>query len=275
MLIDNVDKRAIVPTIWPGGLGRVDTSTFDPQVRDDWRYVPETYEGICDWATVTKEDDESDDFHPLRRHLVYSQSVLPDEKRGGNFFVTLVLQGFLGDFNISVLGNWRRRDKASTAMQFINLESGGTHDAFAAQVRALQDIRALINAKVGGEMGEQAIDPNCIKLQRRVFTKVRPYGDQPPAIKLSNITDPGGHARKIAHQWRVDHIIPTGARRANGENMEIAPTALRRGDFVEVSVYADIHMFRRNRRVVTAVSFAMKEVVRLWTAEEWKVSVAD
>lgn len=54
--------------------------------------------------------------------------------------------------------------------------------------------------------------------------------------------------------------------------MEIAYTALREGDFVEVSVYADIQIVRRYKRTGAVIRFAMTDVVRLWTVEEAKVS---
>ncbi|OSD03119.1 hypothetical protein PYCCODRAFT_1424988 [Trametes coccinea BRFM310] len=266
-------NRAIVPAIWPGDLGRPNTSAFTLQVTDDWRYIPETFDGICDWATVTSEDDESHEYTE-RRHLVYLSSVLPESLQNTMFHVTIVLQGFLGDFNISVLGNWKKREKTvAAAMQFMRLESGGPNEAFAAQVRALQNIRDFIVAKVGGDLNARDLQADSIFLQRQVFTKVRPYGDQASGIRLSNVTDPGGHARKISNRWKVDHIIQTGARRANGKNMDIAHTALRRGDFVEVSVFADIHVLRRKTRPLTLVNFAMKEVVKLWSAEECKMRV--
>ncbi|KAL7281809.1 hypothetical protein ACG7TL_005132 [Trametes sanguinea] len=268
-------NRAIAPTLWPGDLGRVNTSSIDLQVKDDWRYVPDNFEGICDWATVTKEEDDRGDFTPGHWRLVYVREMLPEDMRSSVFQVTVVLQGFLGDFNISVLGNWKRKDKSPhTAVQFLNLESGGVSEAFSAQVRALQNIRALISAKAGAELGDRADESTSITFRRRVFTKVRPYGNEVAAIRLSNVTDPGGYARKISSQWRVDHIIKTGARRANGENMEIAHSALRRGDFVEVSAYADLNIIRRNRKTGTVINFAMEEVVRLWSAEESKVHFA-
>lgn len=95
---------------------------------------------------------------------------------------------------------------------------------------------------------------------------------QPPSIRLTDAMDPGSRARKLASQWRVDHLIQTGARRENGQNMEIAPTALRRGDFVEVSVFVDIQMVRRKQQMGAMIRFSMREVVRLWGAEDARVS---
>ena len=103
-----VDNRAIVPVLWPAGLGRVENGGFQLQVSEDWRYVPETLDQVCDWATVL---DDSDDVHSIGRHacqLVYQPSTLPEATRDKTFKVSVVLQGFLGDFNLAVLGNWNK-----------------------------------------------------------------------------------------------------------------------------------------------------------------------
>ncbi|KAJ3008528.1 hypothetical protein NUW54_g3119 [Trametes sanguinea] len=242
---------AIVPAVWPCGLGRADTSPFDLQVEESWRYVPETFKGICDWATVAKEDD-TDQTSFSHRHLVYQPSALPEDKRDTTFYVTVILQGFLGEFNISVLGNWKRRDRnPASAIQFLTLESGGVNDAFTAQLRALDNIRALISAKVGADTSHAELELGKITLQRRVFTR-----EDTRESLLSSGTS------------TTSSVL--GARRANGENVEIAHTALRCGDFVEVSAYADIQVTRRNRRIRTTVHFAMREVVRLWSVDDWK-----
>ncbi|KAH9847123.1 hypothetical protein C2E23DRAFT_863605 [Lenzites betulinus] len=266
-------NRSIVPVLWPGDLGRTQSGGFELQVEDrSWRYVPETFEEMCDWAVVVKQGEEESSMWSTRA-LVHHPLTLPPTMRSQLRPVMIVLQGFLGDFNISPLGNWDKRDRSVPgALQFVTLESGGVEDVFGAQVRALQHLRAFIRAKVGAELDEEPSDlGDALMLERSVFTKVRPSGTQLPAIRLSNASDPGGRARKLGVDWRVDHVIQTGARRANGQNMGVAPTSLRRGDFVEVSVFAEIQFGRRHRRTGSVIKFAMKEVVRLWTAEDAEV----
>ncbi|KAH9851799.1 hypothetical protein C2E23DRAFT_869189 [Lenzites betulinus] len=266
-------RRAIVPASWPGGLGRPQVGSFDPQVQDrSWRYVPETYEEVCDWALVVKQGDDESSVWSTRA-LVYHPLVLPSNMRAQLRPVVLVLQGFLGDFNISPLGNWDKRDRSAPgAVQYLTLESGGVEDVFRAQVQALQHIRAFIRAKVGAELDEEVDLGDAIMLERSVFTKVRASGTQLPAVHLSHASDPGGRARKLGLEWRVDHVVQTGARRENGQNMAVAPTSFRQGDFVEVGVFAEIQYGRRQRRTGSIIKFAMKEVVRLWTAEDAEVS---
>lgn len=99
-------NRTIVPAVWPGELGRAESGAFDLQVRDTWQYVPETFEGICDWAAIARDDDGEASWG--RRNLVYRPLMLPADKRDSTQIVVVVLQGFLGNFNVSPLGNWDR-----------------------------------------------------------------------------------------------------------------------------------------------------------------------
>lgn len=62
---------------------------------------------------------------------------------------------------------------ASSAMQYVSLESGGVVEPFAAQVRALRHIRDFISAKVGAELSDAGSSDSTILLERPVFTKVR------------------------------------------------------------------------------------------------------
>lgn len=79
---------------------------FDLQVRENWQYVPETFEGICDWAAVVKDAESEESWG--RRHLVYRPLMLPENRRQSSQVVVVVLQGFLGAFNILPLGDWDR-----------------------------------------------------------------------------------------------------------------------------------------------------------------------
>ncbi|KAI0349542.1 hypothetical protein OH77DRAFT_1525556 [Trametes cingulata] len=260
--------RSIIPSVWPAGLGRVDSRRFNAQVKDgDWRYVPQSFEDICDWATVTTEED--DVSARGRRYLVYSPSVLPADKQGSMFNVQIVLQGVLGDFNLSPLGNWNRKESgAPSATRYLFLESGGFQPAFDAQRRALENLRELVTVKLGSGIVDEEDNSGRIEIRRSLFTKVRPTGDQLPAVRMGDATDPGGYARKIASRWRVDHNVRIGVRRADGRNMDIAPSALQRGDFVEVTVFADVHLVRRNKRTGPVIRFAMNDVIRLWRGKD-------
>lgn len=95
---------------------------------------------------------------------------------------------------------------------------------------------------------------------------------QQSSVALTDMNDPRRSARKIMDQWRIDHKINTAIRRNNGENMPVASDAIGRGDFVEVTVTARIEVIRTRRSQGSKVSFIMHDVVRLWSAQEAKVS---
>lgn len=107
--------------MWPAELGRASCGAFDLQVQSNWRYVPDTFDGICDWAAVEKENEDGNDLYSFgRRLLVYQPSVLPEEYRASMQVVVVVLQGFLGDFNISPLGDWDKYVSHTTRDANIN-----------------------------------------------------------------------------------------------------------------------------------------------------------
>lgn len=71
---------------------------------------------------------------------------------------------------------WRltggRDRSASSATQYLTLESGGATEVFGAQVRALRHIREYVSAKVGMDLNSKADEEGTIFLHRPVFTKV-------------------------------------------------------------------------------------------------------
>ncbi|KAL1941338.1 hypothetical protein VTO73DRAFT_7155 [Trametes versicolor] len=267
-------NRAILHSVWPNDLGRASQQTKNMQVRNSWRFVPEDFDTLCDWATI--EDDEGDSTEGRSiKHLVYDSSVLPEGQVGGPFVVTVVLQGFLGESSLATLGNWRGKEAdAPHAVHCLKLHSGGCDVAFSAQRRVLDDLRHLIHMQVGGDVRVVDDDPNTISLRRAVFSKVRATTGQAPGILLNDTNDPFKAARKIATRWRIDHVIDTSVRRPNGANMRVAADVLKTGDFVEVSVAANIRLMCSRKRRETVVEFCMYDVVRLWTAKEAKVRYA-
>ncbi|KAI0657846.1 hypothetical protein C8Q70DRAFT_1055606 [Cubamyces menziesii] len=264
-------KRAIVPTLWPAGLGRVESGGFELQVSSDWRFIPETFDEVCDWATVVAHQDEDDNRRRGNYHIVYQPTVLPQDKHTKQIEVTVVLQGFLGDCNIGMLGNWNRKEtSAVSAVQYLTLLSGGYTEIFEAQQAALDRLRLLVTTKWGAEVEETMAVNEGIRLRRPVFTMVRAYGPPVRAVGLGEATDPGAKARRLAKKWVVDHVIWTGVRRPNGDNMEVAPSSLQRGDFVEVTAFADVQVLRGKKGAGTIVHFAVMDVVKLWSVADLK-----
>ncbi|KAI9067025.1 hypothetical protein FKP32DRAFT_1564574 [Trametes sanguinea] len=267
-------NRAIVPTLWGGQLGTQLGRIYDQQVRSSWRFVPECLNDMLDWAVVVVDEEERETSGTCLYHLVYADGVMPDEG-SGQCTTTLVLQGFLGAHALGILGNWRGKERdAQSASQFLVLESGGCDVPFAAQLQALDNIRRLVAMRVGGDIDVPGDVSKTIMLRRRVFRKVKATEvASNVGIALTDASDPYGKARAMAKRWCVDHRISVSIRRPNGTLMEVVPDALKRGDFVEVTVAARIEAFRSRKRRGVNVQFEMHGVVRLFSAEEVKVSV--
>ena len=69
---------------------------------------------------------------------------------------------------------------------------------------------------------------------------------------ISAQDDPHHAAQKIQTQWVIDHRVNTAAD--NGKGLcRIAPTAIRPGDFVDVTVSVDILSYGRGKRARTEV----------------------
>ena len=67
----------------------------------------------------------------------------------------------------------RKEKSASSAAQFLTLQSGGVSDVFAAQQNALERLRELVATKLGAEVEHAPRHEGEIFLRRPVFTKVR------------------------------------------------------------------------------------------------------
>ncbi|TFK79288.1 hypothetical protein K466DRAFT_570327 [Polyporus arcularius HHB13444] len=245
-------NHTIMPAMWPAGLECSETCSFDIQVRgDNYRYILESLDEPCS---------------PARRVPIHGVS------RDG------VLQGFLGRSQLSMLGNWKVHEKdAASAVQYLVLKAGGCTKAFQMQIAALNNLKQYICMKLGASADNREFAGDSVYLERQVFTKVcitdvelRPVSSHSNLIQLHGSNDPQRHAWKIAHKWAIDYVRCAGAHCANTENMAIAVEVLSPGDFVEVSVSANISAPCRRGQGAKGmiVHFVMHEVVYLWTAQE-------
>ncbi|KAI9059160.1 hypothetical protein FKP32DRAFT_1658028 [Trametes sanguinea] len=263
-------NKAIAPMLWAKELAAVAARGLDKQVREHWRFIPESVDKMYDWAIVVGDDSEEGTLFSRAKYLVYKSPEVDD---GAMCTVTILLQGFIKECALSPLGNWSGHPKdAQGAVQRLVLESRGCDIPFGAQLRALKDIRQFITMSVGAEVDPKDGEVNVIVLSRRVFTKVRPVGEQPAAIRLTDATDPFRRARKIADKWRIDHIVKTMVRRGTGDDVPVAYDALVKGDFVEVAAVAHIEVARSRKYRGSYITFEMHEVVRLMSARDVEVS---
>ncbi|KAJ3006617.1 hypothetical protein NUW54_g3870 [Trametes sanguinea] len=181
----------------------------------------------------------------------------------------MLLHGFVRDASLSVLGNWSGKGRdAASAVQYIELESGGCHVPFSAQLRALRNVREVIEMRAGAAFDADVGDDDCIRLERRVFTKVRTTARGVESVRLTDVNDPFRRARKIAAMWRVDHVVTTILRRPSGDHIAVSSDVITVGDFVEVTATAHVELIRSRKRRGAKVTFQMHEVVRLYSARE-------
>ncbi|KAI0687309.1 hypothetical protein C8Q76DRAFT_635349 [Earliella scabrosa] len=268
-LTHTIVKQAAIPLLWPNNLARIDTGRVDCQVTDSWRFVPDTINGLCDWADVVL--DESEARRPGERHMLYMPCVLgKDALPNVEYQVMILLHGFVGRAYLGPLGNWSRKEPHAPAeLQTLVLESAGCDEAFNAQKQALDNIREYIAMKSGGMLTDTSREATeSITLQNQVFTKVRLTGTPPTAVKLNNDNDLRGRARAITSRWQVTHAIQTVAKRAGGKDITIAHNSIQRGDFIEVLVSVDIQTIRRHKASGTVIRFPVIQVAKLWSRQE-------
>ncbi|KAI9064621.1 hypothetical protein FKP32DRAFT_1611080 [Trametes sanguinea] len=256
----SVDKDRLARDLWPGGIGRPSNDVDDMSTLPKWRVVPAEYSELCQWLSV----DSSDVGNGVKTF------INPDVGTEENSLheLTLRVQGFVVDANLSALGNWSGDVQgAPKAVQTLRLAGGGNDAAFAPQRNTLENIRELVLKQLCKPTGGGNTYGTDIVLKRRVFEK----GTTPKSV-LSRQDDPFGRAAKIDSMWRVTHRITAGVQGSGGVLHRSTPLVIRRGDFVDVAICVQVHSMRAHRQRKTEVVFCPIEVVRLYTAKEVKVS---
>jgi len=226
-------------------------------------------DSIYDWSSVVRIPDAPPD--DIRKHLlVYNED--DDEQQSSNTQVLIRVQGFLKNFNLGALGTWRGAERdAPKAVQFVELESSGFDIPFDAQDGFLAAIKSMIRSALsagGSSDDDVAVGGGTIHLERRVFQRVRASDRGKVSSVLRPADDLLGRAAKIGTRWTVSHRVKTGIQRGDGRILLCNPMVFKKGDFVDIAVYADIATLRDGHRTRTVVHFAMQEVVRLRSVEE-------
>ncbi|KAI1792865.1 hypothetical protein LXA43DRAFT_1093151 [Ganoderma leucocontextum] len=263
-------NRAIVPALWPNDLARIASCRYDRQVGFSWRHVPETRDELFEWAFIV--EDSSPQARSGQRHLVYSPEVADPMwnvvEDDNNCDVVIILHGFLNSGDLSALGNWSKRaNNAASARHTLVLTSAGCTEPFQAQKNALGNLTEHVELKAGAVHLPDFGNRDELKLEHQVFTKVRdPSSAEKPAARGEDIS---AYLREhdMYHTWALDPL-PVYIRRPMGKESPISPTALRRGDFLEVAVKADIQRLRRNGKTATSLAFPIIRIVRLLPAAD-------
>ncbi|KAH9852845.1 hypothetical protein C2E23DRAFT_885220 [Lenzites betulinus] len=255
------DAVQLARDLWPSGLGRPAQDKTELKDLPTWKVVPASYEALCQWLYVDREDGEA-----VPRVLVHRE----DEAEATEMI--LRIQGIVADVNLNPLGNWKGdAAHAPKAVQALTIVGGPCKDAFGAQRRAICNIRELICQLLclpspGSKGG------NDILLKRRVFTKVRALSESQTPSALTSQEDPVGRAAKIAHMWNVEHRITAGIQHENGTITRANPLVIRKGDFVDVAVSIQVITMRARRVRKSEILLCPLEVVRLMPALNVTVS---
>lgn len=86
----------------------------------------------------------------------------------------------------------------------------------------------------------------------------------PSALTASD--DPDGKAKSVENQWRVVHRISVGKVRGDGRVVKCHHLEIMPGDFVDVTVVADIETVG-TKNATSKVHFEIQRVVRLQPAK--------
>ncbi|KAI0037939.1 hypothetical protein FA95DRAFT_1613760 [Auriscalpium vulgare] len=233
-------EKGLVRDQWPIGLGRL---SIDPQPNEFHLLVPSTFDGICEWAFV-KIDPRGRDA--ARRFLYLHNSSSGYIHPSQNLLeVSARFQGFLGDFNVNTLWNWKGdSSRAYKASQFIRLEGGARPDLMQAQFKVYSNMRATIlrtllsNADVENAAQSTKMSEEGMIFERRVFTKVHDAAVGPSVLHPSD--DPTGLTANLGNDWRITSKIAFGRRISGGVVERCNANNFSKGDLVDITARVEI-----------------------------------
>lgn len=94
----------------------------------------------------------------------------------------------------------------------------------------------------------------------------------PDAVVGVSLPEADEHATaNIRHDWKVTHRLSLGMQRPDGTVKRATELIFRKGDFVEVLVFADIVVYPKDGEHTVDIQYAPQEIIRLWTAAGAKV----
>ncbi|OBZ74973.1 hypothetical protein A0H81_05663 [Grifola frondosa] len=233
-----------------------------------WKKMPCDVEDLSQWLVVDTLPERRDG---VQRTMVLYHSGLYDSEEDDRYEVVLRLQGIVEELNIAPLGNWNGQEHdAPKAVQSMTLGHGGIRTPFEAQNEGLNALQDVVRLYLGVDAGQHEPLDSSIKVRRRVFTRVRPTYPSSRDSVLRHGDDPFGHAGKVSSRWVVLHKINTGVRGVDGKLRQCGHIVIRKGDFVDVSVFVELYKRHTQQGVKVEMNLAMNDVVRLYSAREMK-----
>ncbi|EMD36531.1 hypothetical protein CERSUDRAFT_95822 [Gelatoporia subvermispora B] len=264
-----------VRELWPAPLPRRGVAV-EQLLKDPWRVMPSEYDQLSSWATL-QAPDEGDHHTGPRRH--YMLTYLSPPPGRAVVQVKVHVQGFLGSFNVKTLGDWNRSEHhLPRATQHITLIGGNdrAQEAFAVQWHAVRELQSFVSDSLGEQSLAEEVTQGELTFARPVFSRITPV-HRPPGIQLTSLDDPSGRARRYANgrKWVVAHRIGVKALTSTGAVIALQPTALRRGDFVDVTFTVNVQ-YSFNKKFSRSVShFAVHDVLRLMRYQDVQVILPD
>ncbi|KAF7971966.1 hypothetical protein HWV62_19359 [Athelia sp. TMB] len=227
----------------------------------DWRRIPNSYEEICEWAYLNI-DDSSQDWRRSYSMVYNDPTSLAEES---TLYPVLVrLQGIVKSLDLGVFGSWGGpKTSTITATQHLTLSSPGNADSWAIQLEGLFNLRTMAHGRLARRnkhrmerIPDISDDIHCT---RRVFYKLRGDGTDPRSV-LRPADDPNNWMHRVASRWRVVEKLPVGRLLSTGEIVNMHPSLLSVGDFVDVTVSFDC-MYRG--RLGSSVQYRLEGIVQL------------
>ncbi|KAJ6549350.1 hypothetical protein B0H10DRAFT_2242907 [Mycena sp. CBHHK59/15] len=150
--------------------------------------------------------------NPTTREASRNQDIfycyVPVAATGTLCIVTLRLQGFVEACNLRALGNWGGSSyDAAGAIQFIRICGDGS-PAWAVQLHAIDNIRALIQSSGDAELAPMT-DTLELRMSRRVFTKIMESNST--AVNTVHAgDDPDRWLNGVHANWRITSTLTAG-----------------------------------------------------------------
>jgi hypothetical protein len=94
-------ETQLAKSLWPEGIAHLYREPTNLQQCKNWQIVPDSFEELCDWAFLAKDEVATDKKHS--HHLLYA--VPKDNNR--IYVVMLRLQGFISRCALTALGDWK------------------------------------------------------------------------------------------------------------------------------------------------------------------------
>lgn len=97
-----VEGDSLVRDLWPAPLASEMDCVLDKDDLATWAVVPDTYDGVCEWAVVMPLEEGRQN----ESTLLYSTDHSPSSE-GTPVRVTVVAHGVVESLNLKALGNYR------------------------------------------------------------------------------------------------------------------------------------------------------------------------